>query len=38
MGLNTGGIIFMTIAWASIISLVVFCFYKVFKSERKNHI
>ncbi len=36
MGLNVGGIIFMSIAWVSIISLVGFCFYKVFKSEREN--
>jgi hypothetical protein len=38
MGLNTGGIIFMSIAGTSIISLVIFCFYKVFKSERKNNV
>ncbi len=36
MGLNTGGIIFLTIAWGAIITLTVFCFYKVIKSERKK--
>jgi hypothetical protein len=35
MGLTTGGIIFLTCAWGGMIGLTIFCFYKVFKSERK---
>ncbi|MFO7447257.1 MAG: hypothetical protein R6W90_12885 [Ignavibacteriaceae bacterium] len=36
MGLTTGGILFMVIAWSIIATLIVFCFSKVFKSGRKN--
>ncbi len=36
MGLTTGGIIFLSIAWGAITILTVFCFYKVIKSERKK--
>ena len=36
MGLNSGGIIFLIIAWGAITVLTVYCFYKVFKSERKK--
>jgi hypothetical protein len=36
MGLKTGGIIFLVLAWGVIITLTVFCFYKVFKSEKKE--
>jgi len=36
MGLNTSGIIFIVLAWTVIISLITFCFYKVFKTEQKK--
>jgi len=36
MGLTTSGIIFLTLAWTIIISLVVISFYKVFKTQKKN--
>ncbi|GBD87470.1 hypothetical protein BMS3Abin03_01403 [bacterium BMS3Abin03] len=36
MGLTLGGIIFLSIAWGSIIILSTYCFYKVIKSERRN--
>lgn len=36
MGLTTSGIIFLSLAWTIIISLVIFSFYKVFKGEKKN--
>ncbi len=36
MGMHTSGIIFMVMAWGIIIVLSVFCFGKVFKSEKKN--
>ncbi len=36
MGLTTGGIIFLTVAWSSVITLMFYCFIKVFKSERKD--
>lgn len=36
MGLTTNGIIFMALAWGIIISLTVFSFYRVFKSEKKK--
>ncbi len=36
MGLTSEGIIFLVLAWGIIISLVVFCFYKVFRTEGKK--
>lgn len=36
MGLTTGGIIFLTLAWGSVTSLTIYCFYKVMKSEKKQ--
>ncbi len=36
MGLTLGGIIFLSVAWGSIIILSVYCFYKVIKSERED--
>ncbi len=36
MGLTASGIVFITIAWGAIIILTIYCFYKVFKSERKK--
>ncbi len=36
MGLTTNGIIFLTLAWTIIITMVVFSFYKVLKGEKKN--
>lgn len=37
MGLTTEGIIFLTFAWGTVISLTVYCFYKVIKSERRSN-
>ncbi len=34
--MDTSGIIFLSLAWGIIIVLTVFCFYKVFKSEKKG--
>jgi hypothetical protein len=34
MGITTGGIIFLALAWSIIISLIVFSFYKVFKNKK----
>lgn len=36
MELNTHGIIFMSIAWGAVSFLTFYCFYKVFKTEKKN--
>ncbi len=36
MGLTTGGILFITLAWGIIIILTSYCFFRVFKSEKKN--
>lgn len=36
MGLTSEGIIFLVLAWGIIIALVVFCFYKVFRTEQKR--
>jgi hypothetical protein len=36
MGLTSSGIAFITLAWTIIITLAVFCFTKVIKSERNN--
>ncbi len=36
MEINTGGIIFLSIAWGIIIILTVFCFSKVISSEKKQ--
>ncbi len=36
MGMQTSGIIFMALAWGIIIVLTVYCFVKVFKSEKKT--
>ncbi len=35
MGLHTSGIVFLVLAWGVIITLTTFCFFKVFKSEKK---
>ena len=35
-GLNFGGWILITLAWGFIISLTVFCFYKVLFGKSKN--
>ena len=35
MGLQPAGIVFMALAWGVIIILTVFCFYRVFRSEKK---
>jgi|GEM_PF-3515052 len=35
-GLKIEGIIFMVVAYSIIISLTVFCFYKVLKNNRTN--
>lgn len=35
MKLTTQGIVFITLAWSVIISLISYCFYKVLKSEKK---
>ena len=34
MELNIGGIVFISLAWGVILSLIGFCFYKVFKTEQ----
>jgi hypothetical protein len=36
MELNTGGIIFMVTAYTIIISVITYCYYKVFKTQGKN--
>lgn len=36
MGLTTEGIIFLVLAWGSVILLAGYCFIKVIKSERRN--
>ena len=36
MGFQTEGILFMVIVWASVLALVVYCFSRVFLSERKD--
>ncbi len=36
MGLTTSGIIFLSLAWGIILSLVTYCFYKVFRIEQKK--
>ncbi len=36
MGLNTQGIIFISLAWGIIIVLTVYCYARVFSSERKR--
>ena len=36
MGLTTGGLVFLILAWGVIITLTVFCFAKVFRSEKKG--
>ena len=36
-GLSLGGAIFITLAWGGILSLTVFCFYRIFKSSRNKH-
>jgi hypothetical protein len=35
MGLTTGGLIFLILAWGSVTTLTVYCFLKVIKSEKK---
>jgi hypothetical protein len=35
-GLSTAGAIFMALAWTGILSLAVFCFYRIFKSSRRK--
>ena len=35
MGLTTGGIIFLAIAWGCVITLTIYCFTRVLKSEKK---
>lgn len=32
--MNTGGVVFVTLSWGFIISLAVFCFYKVFSKKK----
>jgi hypothetical protein len=34
MELTTGGLIFMVASWVAIISLNVFCFYKIFSKKK----
>lgn len=36
MGLTSEGIIFLSLAWGIIISLVTYCFYKVYRTEQKK--
>lgn len=36
MELKTSGIIFISFTWSIILSLIIFCFYKVFKTEKKK--
>ncbi len=36
MGLKPGGIIFLVLAWGVIITLTTFCFYKVFRTGKKQ--
>jgi hypothetical protein len=36
MGLSSEGIIFISIAWGVIITLTVYCYIRVFSSERKR--
>ncbi len=36
MGLTTGGWIFLIIAWGCVISLTVYCFTRVLKSEKER--
>jgi hypothetical protein len=36
MKLTTNGIIFITLAWTIIISLVSYSYYKVFKGDKKK--
>lgn len=36
MGLTTSGIIFLSLAWGIIISLVTYCFYNVFRTEKNK--
>jgi hypothetical protein len=38
MGLTTGGIIFLALAWGGIGWLTIYCFVKVFKSEKKKKV
>lgn len=36
MGFTTNGIIFLVMAWGIILTLVTYCFYKVFRIEQKK--
>lgn len=36
MNLTTEGIIFWIFGWSIVIGLVVFCFYKIMKSNKEN--
>lgn len=36
MELKTSGIVFISVAWGIILLLVSYCFYNVFKSEKKK--
>ena len=36
MGLTTSGVIFLSLAWGAIITLFIYCFYKVIISEKVN--
>lgn len=36
MKMEISGIIFLVFAWSAVIGLLVYCFTKVLKSERKN--
>lgn len=36
MGLQTEGIIFIALAWTCVISLLVYCYGRILKSERKK--
>jgi glycerol uptake facilitator-like aquaporin len=37
MGMTTSGIVFISVAWGLIFTLAVYCFSRVFRSERKDN-
>ncbi len=36
MGITTNGIVFISVAWGCILTLAIYCFFRVFRSERKK--
>lgn len=37
MNLTTEGIIFWILGWGIVIGMVIFCFYKIMKSNKENN-